>query len=167
MSGSFHRGRVGIANMVNSRRISHRRGDRNRAGGRFWADFGRYFRNSLFTAQHCTRPTIRAGQQEDASMAAFIPRFAKDRIWPDRAADLRRDHWRNNGDRAPTGHGFHQHRHDPEVTKYAAPRRRAAEAPVHRRLAKAFAIARYLAVFVFAAGIALAGLIAAIITPPI
>ena len=104
-------------------------------------------------------------------MAAFIQRFAKDRTGPDRGPDVRRDQWRNKGDRHPTGHGFHQHRHDPEATKYGTPdhvlRRRAAEAPVHRRLAKALTIARDLMVFVFAIAIALAGLFAAIIMPPI
>lgn len=104
-------------------------------------------------------------------MAAFIQRFAKDRLWPDRATGFRRDHWRSNGDRLPNGHGFHPHRHDAEITKHGAPdlvlRRRASAAPVRRPRAQAFVIARDLAVFAFAIAIALAGLVAAIITPPI
>src|SRR5579884_4243080 len=57
------------------------------------------------------------GRKEgDASMAAFIPAFAKKRIWPDRAADFRRD-WRSNGDRHSTGHGYH-YRPRAEVTKH-------------------------------------------------
>ena len=103
-------------------------------------------------------------------MAALIPQFAKDRIWPDRGADFRRD-WRSNGDRHPTGHGFHQHRQRTEVTKYGAPavvsRRRTAAAPAHRRVVKTFAVALELVVFTCAIGIALAGLFEAIITPPI
>jgi len=104
-------------------------------------------------------------------MAALIPRFAKNRIVTDRSADLRRDHWRTNGDRHPTGHGFHQHRQGPEITKHGVPgvvlRQPAAAASVHRPLATGFAIARDLMVFVFAIAIALAGLVAAVITPPI
>lgn len=104
-------------------------------------------------------------------MAAFIPRFAKDRSLSDRGADVRRDQGRSHGDRYPTGHGFHQHRPRPEIAKHAAPavvfRRPAAAAQVHRPLANAIAIVRDLVVFTFAVAIALAGLIAAIITPPI
>ncbi len=103
-------------------------------------------------------------------MAAFIPAFAKKRIWPDRAADFRRD-WRSNGDRHSTGHGYHQYRPRPEVTKHGAQgvalRRPAVAAPAQWRLTKSFALARDLVVFTAAIGIALAGLVSAIITPPI
>ena len=104
-------------------------------------------------------------------MAAFIPRLAKTRTSPDRAADFRRDPWRSHGDRHPTTYGLQQYRPGVEIAKYGAPgvvvRRRAADTPVHRRMAKAFVVVLNLTVFVCAAGIALAGLIAAIITPPI
>lgn len=104
-------------------------------------------------------------------MAAFIPRLAETRTSPDRAADFRRDAWRSHGDRHPTTYGFHQYRPGLEIAKYGAPGlvvpQRAAGTPVHRRMAKVFAVVLNLTVFVCAAGIALAGLIAAIITPPI
>jgi hypothetical protein len=104
-------------------------------------------------------------------MAAFIQEFAKDRAAPDRAPDCRRDHWRSNDDRHPTGHGFHPHRQIPEITKHGAAgvvlRRPAVAAPVHRWVAEGFATALGFVGFGLATAIALMGLVAAIITPPI
>ena len=102
-------------------------------------------------------------------MAAFILRFAKDRVSPDRDADFRRDHRRTNGDRYPAGHSFHQHRTLPEVSKSSGYvlAGRAAAIPVRPRASSAFANARDVLVFIFAIAVALGGLTAVIITPPI
>lgn len=104
-------------------------------------------------------------------MTAFILRFAKERVSPDREADFRRDHRRTNGDRYPAGHSFHQHRTLPEVSKSGPSgyvlRGRAAAMPVRPRASSAFANARDVLVFIFAIAVALGGLTAVIITPPI
>ncbi|MDE2477131.1 MAG: hypothetical protein KGO48_18900 [Alphaproteobacteria bacterium] len=111
-------------------------------------------------------------------MAASIASIAKDgfrryrdQVWPDRAADSRRDHSRGNGDRHQTGHSFRPYRQLPKSTelgpKGLAVGGGAAAAPLHRWPVPSLAMLRDVVVFGFAIGLALAGLITVIITPPI
>lgn len=111
-------------------------------------------------------------------MAASIASIAKDgfrryrdQIWPDRAADFRRDPSRGNGDRHQIGHGFHPHRQRPEVSKRGlsglVSGQRDATARLHPWPSAGLAVARDVVVFMLAIALALAGLITVIITPPI
>lgn len=112
-------------------------------------------------------------------MAAFISRLVRDRStsehqqrWQDRGADFGRDHRRGDGDRYQFDHSFRQHRQRPDATKHSPLRfffRRPGSAtlPLQSRPAAGFAIAPDLVAFVLLATLAVAGLVAAVITPPI
>jgi hypothetical protein len=132
------------------------------------------------TAYAVARPCGDAGdrKKENTSVAASIASIAKDgfrryrdQIWPDRAANFRRDHSRGNGDRHQIGHSFHPHRQRPEVGKQGPTSvvtgPLAAAARLHPWPSPGIAIARDVVVVMFAIALALAGLITVIITPPI